>query len=225
MDMNAQAPGSFNLVSAYRRGQLRGLGAPITLGALVMLVSGMLLLSANISGLRENLTWVRHAEYVIQQISAAEAGIVGDELTVRSYALTGDKNFLLYQRSERRRLSEAMTRLAAATASDVSDSRAYRQIQTLVRQHMDMYGRLTGMGPDHAQVVAKAITDPGNRRIMLTARARLADFREDLERRLADHQETITQEAAHAFRLAVGIIIAAFLLAGLGVSLSLERRG
>ena len=80
--------------TAAKHVHLREMGVPILFGAAVLLVSATLLLSANISALRGNLSRIALSQNVLTQIADIESGMLGNELTVRGYALTGHPSFL-----------------------------------------------------------------------------------------------------------------------------------
>jgi CHASE3 domain sensor protein len=218
--VSAQDPAAGKFMTAVRRGHLRELGAPTLLGAIVLLFSAAMLLTVNMADLRDNLAWAQYAEDVMLQTSAVEAGIVGDELTVRSYALTGDKRFLHYQKLERGRIVAAVGKLGVLVASHPADAHRFAAIRKLVLAHMDLYGGLTGMGPGRAEDVAHAIEQDKNRQIMMQTRGDLAAFRVDHIDNLARRQEAIASQLSSASMLVMGIVLAAFLLGGIGLMVS-----
>lgn len=200
-----------------KRSHLRELGLPTMFGAVVLLVSATLLLGANISALRGNLKWIEHSQQVLNQIGVLEAAVLSEEMTVRGYALTGDKRFLQYQKEERGRCTRSLaelSRLAAAEGYRVAD---VRSLDHSVRRHMELFGGLTVDGPQRAAVVARAIVDPAVRENMRQTRQGLEQLREAELRDLGARQRDITGQLGRAFLLAVGIILAAFVLGGIGV--------
>ena len=211
------------VLQEYKRGILGELGLPALLGAAVLFFSAMMLLGVNISAMRGNLVWIEHAQKILMEISEAEAGVVGDELTVRSYALTGDPRFLRYQKIEREKLTTSLARLETLAAAEPDGVARMRKIHGYVLKHMDLYASITGLGPDKASVVAKVINDDARRQIMFTLRGALRDYRADEMRKLGDRQHSLTQQLSQAFILAIGIIVAAFVLGGIGLVISQLR--
>ncbi len=158
---------------------LRELGLPILIGAAVLLFSATMLLGVNISAMQSNVAWIQNTQKILLVISDAESGVVGEQLTVRSYALPGDKRFLLFQTNERTKLVRAMNQLEALTVVEPGAQGRVRQMRRLVDQHTALWESLRGFGPDKANVVGLAIADQAKRKIMLGTRKALADYRAD----------------------------------------------
>ena len=204
----------------YKRRILRELGLPALFGAAVLFFSATMLLGANISAMRGNLAWIQHTQTILLEISVAEAGVVGDELTVRSYALTGDPRFLKYQINERSKLAKSVARLESLSATDPGGAERMRKIHGYVLEHMALYASITGMGPDKASIVGAVINDNSKRKIMFTLRGALASYRADEMRILGEHEQLLTAQLSRAFLLAMGIIVVAFVLGGVGLFIS-----
>ncbi len=203
--------------AATKRGHLRDMGLPILLAAVVLLVSATLLLGANIAALRGSVERIDHSQQVLNQIADLEAGILGEEMVVRGYALTGDGSFLWMQKSGERRRNSARKALIRLMATEPQRAEPFQQVIRNIAQHEQIFGKLSGIGPDRAQIVARAIVNPDVRSNMRRTRDGLAALRSDELRDLAGHQRAITNQLSRAFLLAMGIIITAFLLSGIGV--------
>jgi len=200
-----------------KRGALRELGLPTLFGAAVLFFSATMLLGANISAMRGNLIWIERTQQVLQEISIAESAVVGDELTVRSYALTGDPRFLVYETRGRNKLAASIARLEKLAAAEPGGTKRMRTIAESVRRHTELYTSVTGMGPDKAAIVGRFINDDAKRAVTFAARRALADYRADELRILGERQQNLTRQLSQAFLLAIGIIVAAFVLGGLGL--------
>jgi CHASE3 domain sensor protein len=197
-----------------KRGHLRDLGLPTIFGAIVLFVSATLLLGVNVSALRSNLKWMEHAQKTLMCMADIETGILGDELTVRGYALTGDKRFLRFQELERAKSLKAANDLTDLTAAEPEHAAQFRQVRRDFDRHMQIFGELRGKS---SEVVAKAIVDPAIRANMKRTRNGLAALRAAEMRDLGERQREMTAQISRAFLLAVGIIIAAFVLGGFGL--------
>jgi len=206
--------GRESLLVETKRSHLRDLGLPTVLGAVVLFVSATLLLSVNVAALRDNLKWMEHAQKVLMRMADVEAGILGDELTVRGYALTGDKRFLLFQKLERAKSLKAADELMALTAAEPKHAEHFLNVRRDFDQHMAIFGELTGKGPE---IVSKAIVDPQIRANMKRTRNGLAALRAEEVRDLGERQREMTSQITRSFLLALGIIIAAFVLGGFGL--------
>lgn len=186
-------------------------------GAVVLLVSATLLLGANISALRGNLAWMEHSQRVLNQISGLETGLLGEEMVVRGYALTGDSSFLKRQRSGARDREAASNELFRLMAARPQRAGQFRLLMRDVARHVEIFGKLEGAGPDKAAIVARAIVDPAVRDNMRRVRVGLRQLRTAELDGLAAHQREITDQLGRAFLLAVGIIVTAFVLGGIGI--------
>jgi CHASE3 domain sensor protein len=141
-------------------------------------------------------------------------------MTVRSYALTGDPRFLLYQKAERDKLTKSVAKLETLAALEPDGAARMRKIHGYVIEHMALYAGITGLGPDKASIVGKVINDDSKRKIMFTLRGALASYRADEVRVLGERQQSLTHQLSRAFVLAIGIIAAAFVLGGVGLLVS-----
>lgn len=216
--------GDFILVSetaaqsgAAKRGHLRELGLPTLFGAVVLLVSATLMLGANVSALRGNLASMDHAQRVLTNLDQLEASVLSEEMTVRGYALTGDARFLEYQQNERNRSRMSLAELKKLETAEGSRAAEFAAVERSTSQHREIFGSLPLNGPDRATVVARAIVDDGIRANMRATRRTMETLRTAELSDLSARQHDITNQLERAFFLAVGIIIAAFLLGGVGV--------
>ncbi len=206
--------GQESLLAEAKRGHLQDLGLPTIFGAIVLFVSATLLLGVNVSALRDNLKWMDHAQRILMEMADLETGILGDELTVRGYALTGDKRFLLFQKLERAKSQKAADELTRLTVAEPEHAAQFLVVRADFDRHMHIFGALTGKGQD---VVAKAIIDPAIRANMKRTRNGLAALRVAEVHDLGERQREMTVQISRAFLLAFGIIIAAFVLGGFGL--------
>lgn len=203
--------------AAERRGHLRDLGLPTMFGAIVLLVSATLLLGANISALRGSLARMDHSQKVLNTISELETGLLGEEMVVRGYALTGDASFLRMQALGARNREAACNKLTGLMAAEPQRAAEVNRVMQDIARHVEIFGNLSGYGPDKAAVVAHAIVDPGVRDNMRKVRSGLKQLRAAELDDLSAHQRAITGQLGRAFVLAIGIIITAFILGGIGM--------
>jgi CHASE3 domain sensor protein len=203
--------------AAAKRGHLRDLGLPTMFGAVVLLVSATLLLGANISALRGNLAQVAHAQQVVNKIAELETGLLGEEMIVRGYALTGDASFLRMQRTGAQKREAAQNELTRLMAAEPQRADQVRRVMDDIARHVEIFGNLAGNGPDKAGIVARAIVDPSVRDNMRRVRTGLRQLRANELDDLGARQREITEQLGRAFLLAIGIIITAFVLGGIGI--------
>jgi CHASE3 domain sensor protein len=200
-----------------KRVHLRELGLPILFGAIVLLVSATLMLGVNISALRGNLASIDHSQQMLTQISQVEIERLGLELTVRGYALTGDKLFLKIQQEVDGRREAALSKLERLIQADPLHAAEYRKLMADLRTHATTFDKMMTLGPDRTAVVARAVVDPQMRTWKYAIRDDLAHLRAVELDDIAARQRDITSQMFRAFFLAVAIIVAAFLLGGVGV--------
>ncbi len=203
--------------AASKHAHLRDIGLPTMFGAVVLLVSATLLLGVNISALRGNLKWMEHAQQVVTHLDVLEAAVLSEELTIRGYALTGDQRFLEFQQNERARSHDALAELQHLAASEPRRAAEFNAVERYTLHHRDVFGNLALTGPDRAAVVSRAILDPNVRETMRRTRRAMETLRAAELSDLGVHQRDITNQIGRAFLLAVGIILAAFVLGGVGV--------
>ena len=203
--------------SVRRQSYLRELGVPALFGAIVLLGSATLLLFANVAALRGSLRYIEHSQHVLNRIADLETGILKDELTVRGYALTGDPQFLSLQKYGQLRSEGDRQELLRLAAFEPQRAAEYRQVMANVAWHLKTFAELRGNGPDRATKVARAIVDPAIRAKMRTTRVGLVSIREAEVRDLGERQRLMAEQITRAFVLAMGIILVAFILSGLGI--------
>ena len=214
-----------SLALLLERGGVRRLGMPALVIAVAMLVAAVLLLGVNVSALRGSFEWVQKSDDILLEISEVENAVIGHELTVRGYALSNDPVFLRYEDSERGHIARAMHRLAALASGDPQQTRLESDLQRSIARHTAVFSQLTALGPGHAADVARAIRDPAKRSVMAAARDGIEAFRTAELAILAQRQARAARQASRTYGLAVGIVMAAFLLGGLGVFVSQFGRG
>ena len=200
------------------RGYLRQIGTPTLIGSIVLLISALLLLGANVSALRNSFAWVQRTDDVLVQLAAVETRLVANELTVRGYALTDDPIFLTYQKNEQGQMAMAIRKLAVLIADEPSQKNRFAALRSLVDKRMAHFARLTSLGPGHAQEVAVAIRDPQKRTVMRAARGQAITMRNEELKLLANRQAAVAEQSTRAYELAIGIVLLAFVFGGLGLA-------
>jgi len=58
---------------------LRQIGTPTLIGSVVLLISALLLLGANVSALRNSFAWVQRTDDVLVQLAAVETRLVAND--------------------------------------------------------------------------------------------------------------------------------------------------
>jgi CHASE3 domain sensor protein len=200
---------------------MRPLGMQFLFAAFVLLLCGLMLLGANVRELGRNYKWVQQSDNILLRLDALETGVIGDELSVRGYALTDNPVFLGYQRSNRIQADEALKQLAA---EDPSAAPRFDRLRRAAARHQALFGALTGRGPGHGREVAEAIVDPRFRAVTAEFRAALETVRDYAVAQLAERERAAAGKTRQTAQLAVGIVVAAFLFGLGGVALGQYSR-
>jgi len=213
------------LKALFFRGQLRQVGGQILVVAVVLLLSAVLLLGVNVTKLQESFAWVQETDDELIQIAEVDKRLVGNELTVRGYALTDDPVFLTYHQDEDRQMNVAIGKLGKLLADDPNLTQDFAELRGLVKQRLDLFSSLIALGPGHAQEVAAAIRNPKYREVMRAARAKVEKLRNLNLKQLAVQQAAAAQQVKSTYRLAIGIVVLAFVFGALGLAFAQYGRG
>jgi CHASE3 domain sensor protein len=206
-----------------QRGHLHHLGGQILVVAGMLLMSSVLLLGMNVSGLQKSFGWVQETDDELIQLSEVEKQLVTMELSVRGYALTADGVFLRYIATERRQLDAAMKDLARSMANDPGPMKiAMGRLQELVGKRVRQLSNLAA--PGSTAQVADAIRSSDYRDTMRRTRAQLAEMRSSELMELSDRQASASLQARQSFGLAVGMVLLAFLCGAVGLACMRFRR-
>lgn len=208
-----------------RRGQLRAVGTQIIAVAVVFLLAAMLLLSVNVTRLQESFDWVQRSDDVLLQLSEVEARLIGNELTLRGYALTDDPRFVLYHEHEDQVMWAAMHRLQVTVGDEPEHKERYARLHAVLTKRSQAVLQLFALGPGHDRDVAAAIIDKQYRNVLFEARAKIADFRADELRVLAERQSATARQARHTYAVAFTIVMFAFVFGALGIAFIQFGRG
>lgn len=198
-----------------RGGRLRSVGTQILIMSAVLLAASILLLWVNYIHLRDSLENDRRTSAAVLLIDQIESKLVGVEMTVRGYALTGEPSFKKWGGSERRGVEMYMKSLGTAMDLETDQKQRFAELQSLVRQRLDLYDYL--FQPEHTKEVARAILDPKTRNVMALARKRLAGLRQKQMDLLTVRQAATTEEVRSTLYLTAGIVILAFVSVMLGI--------
>lgn len=216
--METARPQRSGFTRLLHQGHFRPLATPILVGAAVLLVSALLLLSVNVSALRASFAWVQNADEIILEVSDLENAVLSHEMTVRGYALTGDPRFLKFQDNAQQAVSRSLQRLRTLLADEPSQVTNFRILSDVVSRHTHIFSALTSSGRGSSEIVADAIRNPANRALMREVRNRIDVVRRAEVAVLAERQGAASLRARDTYALAIGIVVAAFVLGGFGVA-------
>ena len=213
-----------NIRDVFEYGYLRQIGTPMLLGAVVLLVSAMSMLGDNVSQVRTGYASVQRSNAALLDLAEINTQVMGIDMTVRGYALTGNPVFLRYEADNRKLLGSAIDDLGSLIADEPGHSVSMTTLRTLVARHEAVFSQLSDLGPGHANDVAAAITDPAKREARYAVQRALTALHTD-ELKLLDARRNATErQASRTFEIAFGIVFFAFVTSALGAALVLHKR-
>lgn len=206
------------------KGLLRELGVPALVASLVLFVSAMTLLGANVSELRASYARVQRANDVLIEIASINSDILRIEMTVRGYALSNDPQYLYWQQMATDGLDLRVARLEKMVADDPDERADIVTLKKLLRDHGSYFGSMIKMATaDRARLVAEMV-DYSKKVKRRPIENLLSDMRADETRVLALEEREAETRVVNAYRYAIGISMVALLLGALGFTLILHDR-
>lgn len=219
--------------SGYRRnrigefldqGLFRELGVPALAVSLVLFVSAMTLLGANLSELRASNGRVQQTNEVILQLAMVNTDILRIEMTVRGYALSGDPDYFTWlkmaEEADRARL-DALEKEASGDADERSDVTTLKRL--LAAQSAYFNQLIQRLATDRAGVIAE-IVDYSKKVKRRPIENLLANMRDDQMRRLREQQQVAEDRVVDAYRYAIAISSLALVFGAAGFALILSAR-
>jgi len=213
-----------NIKDVFEGGYLRQIGTPLLFGAVVLLVSAMAMLGDNVSQMRRGYAWVQRSNAALLDIAEINTQVMGIDMTVRGYALTGDPVFLRYEADNRKLLGNAIDDFASLMEGEPGHSVSIAALRALVARHETVFSRLSELGPGHAADVAATITDPAKREARYAVQRALTALHADELKLLAARRTAAERQASRTFYIAFGIVFFAFVASALGFALVLHGR-
>jgi CHASE3 domain sensor protein len=205
-------------------GLFRELGVPTLVVSLVLFVSAMTLLGANVSELRSGYARVQQTNAALLQIAMVNNDILRDDMVVRGYALSGDPIYLKWQKMAKDSLRTRLVALDKMLADDPDQHAEMQVLKKLVDGHIATFDRLAGLVPtDRSRVIAE-IVDYGKKVKRRPIENMLAHLRIDETQRLAERQSEAETRVVSAYRYAIGISTLALLLGAIGFALVIHDR-
>lgn len=220
MGMSADTGFWSTLMRHVRSGHLRQAGTEMLVGAIMLLVAGMVLMSANVSELHAINALVERSNKALLQVAEVDNMTVGVEFAVRGLALSGNPVFRRYYWQNVRTLRHAMAQLSSLVSDQTNGSALMIRLRPLVDRQVATYDRLAALPPERAGEVAAAIVDPAIRKNRNQLLRVLYDIRDAQLRLVADRQKDTERRVRQTYLLSLGIVAFAFVLAVLGLALS-----
>jgi CHASE3 domain sensor protein len=218
--MRHQAAGATKL---SRQFVLRELGIAGLLTAVVLFASGMVLLGANLSQLRETYARVQNANATLLELSAVHTEVLQIELTIRGYLLSGDPTFLGWGDKNREQLEQSMNHLGQLYAGDPQHAGDIGKLRAVLAEYRAKFAD-----------IAQTPRDQATARVVTLARANvraplvrtLAAMQAVEKKHLAEQVQMADEKVRGANFLGFGIIGLAVLVGALGLGFTVAcRRG
>jgi CHASE3 domain sensor protein len=208
----------------FEHGVLREIGYPALIVSLVMFVSAMALLGANVSELRRSYARVQHANEALLQIAMVNTDILRAEMTVRGYALNGDPIYLRWKDGAYKTLGGRIKSFQTMFAEDPVQQANFRRLRVLLGEHRAYFERLATRVPTERAAVSAEILDYGKRVGRRGIETMLVVMRDHEMEQLAEQQRFAEAQVKQAYGYAVGISGIALFLGALGFALVIHDR-
>jgi len=209
------------LATLARHGAMGALATQLLSVAAALLVASVLMFGFNLLSVYRQFDADRAADVTIEHLDKVENHLLAVELTVRGYALSGDRSFVSYYALEREKLDKAIAPLPAAIMDVTKHKHSLGPLRTAVHVRMAALEKLMVMARTGPADVGRAIVDPGVRGTMRDARGVIGSMRQmEVSRR-----EQMAADAVAAARwnlIASGSVLAlAFVFGVMGFTFAL----
>jgi CHASE3 domain sensor protein len=206
------------------QGLLRELGVPALAASLVLFVSAMTLLGANVSALRAAYAQVQQTNQALLELSMVNVDILRIEMTVRGYALSGDANYLKWQTMAEDGLDIRLATLQKLVVDDADEVADIAKLRTLLASHRLHFRSMAKLVPTNRDRVIAEMVDYSKKVKRRPIENLLIDMRDDETRQLAAQQHDAETRVVAAYRYAIGISSIALVLGAIGFALILSDR-
>jgi|GEM_PF-1260785 len=205
-------------------GILREMGLPMLVVSLVLFVSAMTLLGANVSEMRRGYARVQQANEALLELETVNNDILRIEMTVRGYALSGDPIYLTWKQMAESGLHD---RVAVFDTTFGENQHAnVANLKHLLAEHCYFFDRLAERVPNEREAVVAAVVAYGKKVGRKGIEDLLVAMRSVEVKKLAQEQVLAENRVINAYCYAIGMSAAALLFAGFGFALlAHDRRG
>lgn len=210
--------------SVVRTAVIGDMGIPLLIVSLVLFVSAMVLLGANLSELRKSYTRMQSANEALVQIAMVNTDILRIEMIVRGYALVPDPLYRLWQDEAEGNEIARVAALTKTVAGDPVQEASARRLSALLAQHRAVFNGLMARLPAEKDGVGEDILQYGKQWKRGPIEMLLGDMRAEQTRHLAAAHIEAEARVLRAYRDAFAIAGLALLLGALGFALLLHGR-
>jgi CHASE3 domain sensor protein len=200
-------------------GYLRNAGAEMMVGAIVLLVAGMLLMWANQSKLHQIDLASQRSDDALTQVAMVDSEILGIELALRSYTIKPRPVYVESYHNRVKRLRRALDRLRVVLADQPKERPRVIALYRYTEGRIDIFNHLLKLDKKSQHILEDTVTDLKLRAERQNAQKLLDDIRSDemadVKRRQSDAEHNVQQSLI----LSTGIVAFAFVLSLIGLML------
>lgn len=197
-------------------GHLRKAGSEMLIGAVAMLIAGMLLMGANLSDIHHiGLTSLRSSD-ALTELAVVDNEILGIELAMRSYAIKPRKVYSDSFDNRAVRINGSLDKLQHYLADQPVEAERLSRLKAYVGARINLYSLLMAQTDTPQPQVADTVTDLNLRTERQNAQQILEEIRNDAVIRVAGCQLATERKVRQTFMLLVGVVSFAFSLAAIG---------
>ncbi|MGB8601930.1 MAG: CHASE3 domain-containing protein [Rhizomicrobium sp.] len=189
------------------------------MGAIVMLIAGMILMGANISELRQLGQAGQRSNQALRYLADVDSNILSTELSLRGYALSGQQVFVQFYQEQATGLRAAIGQLNATLADCPQEAARLGQLNTFVSRRLVDFPALISLKAAHSEVVTHASIDLSLRAERIRVERIIGVIRDDEIKLSYDRQAAAERKIRQTYVLSSVIVILAFGLVVLGLVL------
>lgn len=203
-----------------RCGHLRAAGAEMVAAALVLLCSGMLLMGMNMSELHHIGVAMQHSYRALLRIGDVDSNILASELSMRSYAATGEDEYFARYNARMNTLDIALRDLSVELSDQPEEAEPLRQLQLFVAGRRKMFADLVARHPTKTHPATEVVMGANVIRDRIGSGKILTLMRAKELQRVTERQRASEHKAEQTFILSSGIVVVSFGLGLLGLFFS-----
>lgn len=222
--MSFVAPPPRRFMDTIESGLLRELGLPTLIVSLVLFVSAMMLLGANVSELRRGYARVQHSNEALLALETVENDILRVEMTLRGYILSGDPIYLTWKEMGEAQMNDQLSTVDTLIANDPVQRGNLKQLKQMLAEHCSYFEKLAKRVPTERDKVVAEIVSYSRHAGRHGIENLIVAMRASETRQLAIDQLAAENRVVSAYRYAIGMSLAALILAAIGFSLLLHDR-
>lgn len=186
------------------------LGLPLLLAAIVLFLAAMLMMARNVALLGKSYADVERSNEALLAIAEINTQVVGIDLSVRGYALTGKSVFAGYFSNRVERMNAALDTLDTAFTGEPKAIADVAELRKRVTAQEQLFSRLLQLGPGHAAEVADTISDPAKREKRYAVERQLMLLQSKQAGLLAQRRAAVVHQASRTYL--IGTILGGFAL-------------